>query len=557
MKHRKFKLLLAMAMLVFALLVVVGCRGDETPAQAPTTPAPAPATPTPQPDPQEPEEEEEPEPLHLTIHYHVGHSVFNEEWPAWQQAFAATNVWLTGTANPVATDGAEQFNLEAANQFPAHIYGGQSLMPQFKEFGMQGAFVALTDLIPVYAPNFYALMNQRPEIRAAITAPDGNIYHFPTLPDGLQEGARTWFIRQDWLDLLGLDVPNTVQELEDVMIAFRDEIPALIGVDRVWPYIDGNWHNVLRLANLWGARAYGNDNHAVRVAPREDSNEIYHTWTDPQFMYALQNISRWYGMGLIDESFITRGSGARNELLTQNAAGVIMDFPLSTAAFNDSAAIRDVIPDLSLLPMAPPINSLGRRMSEHERLPVQPHGWAISHTNPDPARTVQFMDFFYSEPGRALLSYGAEGYSWEFDSEGVRRFLPRVFEQTVQPDPTNYLRHEMGALRFLGYQQIFDYEREMANLQANMAFDINREGGPSWAVRQLPVLSFTADELQTINSIQPALNTFLNENIQRMILEDYTLIEAGWDAFVQQAIQLGRDELVAAYQSAFNRAFGF
>ena len=165
-----------------------------------------------------------------------------------------------------------------------------------------------------------------------------------------------------------------------------------------------------------------------------------------------------------------------------------------------------------------------------------------------------FFDFFFSEPGRALLSYGAQGYSWEFDDQGVRRFTERALAHEGRPNPTEYIRHEMGALRFIGYQQLFSYERELATPGARAAFEINY-GGP-FAIRQMPVLSFTPDELQTINTIQPALNTFLNENIQRFILEDWTLIEGQWDAFVQQTIQLGRDDLVAAYQSAFDRAFG-
>ena len=548
MKHL-MKVLSLAAVLVLAIVVMAGCGNNNQPSPA----TPAPVAPTPAPTatdttpPADPVEEAQ-ETLYLTFHYHLGHTIFDAEWPAWQQAFAHTNVVLEGTANPVATNAAEQFNLEAANQFPAHIYGGQQLASLFMQFGMQGAFLPLNDLIAEHAPNFTRILEEYPMVRAAITAPDGNIYHLPTLPDGLIEGARAWFIRQDWLDLLELDTPQTVQELEDVLVAFRDEIPPLIGEDYVWPYIDGNWHNVLRLANLWGARAYGHDAHAVRVVPREDSNEIYHAWTDPQFMYALQNISRWYGMGLIDQTFITRGGGARHELLSQNRGGVFLDFPVSSAAFNDNLA--ETIEGFNLVAMAPPANSFGQRVSEHQRLDVQPHGWAISHTNPDPVRTMQFMDFFYSDLGRTLLSFGAEGITFEFDANGDPQFLPYVFEQEVTP--TDVVRFEMGGLRFMGYKQLFEYERQMASPAARAAFDINRSG--EFAVRQLPVLSFTDDELRAINEIQPALNEFLAENIQSMILGDWQDIENVWDAFVAQTIQLGKEDLVAAYQSAFDRA---
>lgn len=487
------------------------------------------------------------DPIHLTIHYHTGNFVFNEEWPAWQQAFEHTGVFLTGTANPVATNGGEQFNLEAANMFPAHIYGGNNLAGQFMSFGMEGAFVPLNDLIERYAPNFNRILAENPSVRNAITAPDGNIYHFPTMPDGLLAG-RTWFIRQDWLDLLGLPHPDTVQELENTLIAFRDEIPALVGVDHVWPFMDDNWELMLRLTNLWGARTFGHDNLNVRIAPREDRDEVYHTFLEPQFMYAIENISRWYQIGLIDEQVFTRGGPTRHELLSTNTGGLVYHFPVSTAAFNDT--LRDIIPGFDLVPMRPPVNSQGQRVSEHQRIPVQNNGWAISHTNPHPAETVAFMDFFYSDLGRTLMMYGAEGISFEFDAQGNPQFLPFVFEQGVTP--TDVVRQEMGGLRFMGYQQIFQQELDLANPEAQDAMNMKMTG--NYTVRQLPLLNFTSDELAIVNEIQAPLNSFLNENIQSFILGDYTAIAGQWDNFVATAIQLGANDLVAVYQSAFERA---
>jgi len=439
--------------------------------------------------------------IDLTIHYHTNDFVFLDDWPIWAQIAEHTGVRLTGTANPIATNGEEQFNLEAANQFPANIYGGQNLANQFMSFGMQGAFVPLNDYIDSYAPNFAAILAENPSVRNAITAPDGNIYHFPTMPDGLQAG-RSFFIRQDWLDLLGREQPQTIQELEETLIAFRDEIPALIGVSNVWPYMDDNWEFMLRLTNLWGARTYGHDSLQVRVAPREDSDEIYHTFLEPQFMVGMQNISRWYQMGLIDEQVFTRGGPTRQELLSTNMGGMTYHFPVSTADFNTQ--LRDIIPGFNFVPMAPPINALGQRVNEHERLPVQPHGWAISHTNPYPAETVAFMDFLYSDLGRTLMCYGAEGITFEFDADGNPQFLPYVFEQGVTA--VEVIRNLMGGLRFMGYKQIFQYEIDLATPEARDAFAMSMTG--DYAVRQLPILNFTGDELATINSIQPALNSF-------------------------------------------------
>jgi len=560
---KKLKRILPISIILASMFLAACGGGEASPSADATTPPPADAT---TPAPGAPADQptallpgtatSEPvtdrEFLTLTIHYRTENQViFSDEWPAWQQASALTGIIFEPTANPVATDDMVEFNLQAANLFPAHIYGGANLAPLFMQFGMEGAFVPLNDLIDRYAPNFSRILDENPMIRNFITAPDGNIYFMPTIPDGLVEGGRAWFVRQDWLDLLGMDHPEDVWEFEAMLFAFRDEIPALIDVDYVWPYIDGNWHNTMRLANLFGARSFGQDNNAIRIAPREDVDEVFHTWTDDDFLFALENISRWYGEGLIDREFITRGGPARSELLSVNQAGTFYDFPVSSAAFNNLA---DVIDGFNLVAMRPPANIHGQRISEHQRLPVQPHAWAVSHSNPDPAATVRMMDFFYSYHGRTLLSFGAEGHTFEFGPDGQPRFLPYVWDQDVRPTPTDYIRFEMGALRHMGYMQLFDYERQLASPAALRAFEINY-GGP-YAVRQLPPLNFSAEELATIDDIRPGLNAFLNESIQSFILGDWEAIRGQWDAFIAQAHVLGLEEYVAAYQSAFLRAIG-
>ncbi|MCL2015794.1 MAG: hypothetical protein FWG68_06050 [Defluviitaleaceae bacterium] len=54
-------------------------------------------------------------------------------------------------------------------------------------------------------------------------------------------------------------------------------------------------------------------------------------------------------------------------------------------------------------------------------------------------------------------------------------------------------------------------------------------------------------------SWQKPLNTFLDENIQGFILGDWENIAGQWDSFVQQAIAMDANDLLAAYQSAFDR----
>ena len=46
------------------------------------------------------------------------------------------------------------------------------------------------------------------------------------------------FVRKDWLDKLGLAVPTTTQEFEDMLYAFKDNAELLLGddADKMIPY---------------------------------------------------------------------------------------------------------------------------------------------------------------------------------------------------------------------------------------------------------------------------------------------------------------------------------
>jgi len=537
---KKNRFLLALSALLVAMFVLVACGDDEPEVAdepgngAVERPAPEPVTP-----------DVDGEEILLTFHYHSGpNGVFIDDWPVWQQIAEHTGVRLTGTANPVADNAEEQFNLEAVSQFPADIYGGLNLGPLFMEYGMQGAFQPLNDLIDAYAPHIRALFDARPYIENFVTAPDGNIYFIPFVPDGTV--ARTMFIRQDWLDILGLDQPETVEALEEVLIAFRDEMPAHTGNDTIIPLFDDNWFTLIRYTTLWGARAFGNDIPANRIVPREDSDELYHAWLTDEFMVGIQNLSRWYQEGLIDPQIFTRGNTSRQELLSQNMGGMTMHFPVSTAAFNDTLA--DEVEGINFVAMAPPAGVDGRRVAENQRIPVQASGWAISHNNAHPEATMRMFDFLFAPGGRYLMSFGAEGETFDFVN-GEPIFNDSVFEQDM-PIP-NFLRDHMGSLRFLGYHQMFEYEVQIASPGAQHAFDLYGTG--EFFVRQLPPLSFSADEQAVIADIQSNLNAYLDENIQAMILGPWEDVEGNWESFVQGAIDMGADELVEALQSAFDR----
>lgn len=70
-------------------------------------------------------------------------------------------------------------------------------------------------------------LEDMPELKEAVTAPDGNIYClWKGLPAAEEESDYNYpfklFIYQPWLDAAGLAVPATIDEYREVLRYFRD-----------------------------------------------------------------------------------------------------------------------------------------------------------------------------------------------------------------------------------------------------------------------------------------------------------------------------------------------
>lgn len=86
--------------------------------------------------------------------------------------------------------------------------------------------VPLNDLIAEHAPNITEMLEASPEIKAAITAKDGNIYSLPTGKDQPQKAMEySVWINAEWCEKLGYELPTTTEEYVEVLKAFRDKDP--------------------------------------------------------------------------------------------------------------------------------------------------------------------------------------------------------------------------------------------------------------------------------------------------------------------------------------------
>lgn len=484
------------------------------------------------------------QPLKLTIHMHFRDKyVWNEDWPVAKELTRLTNITLVNTASKVATKSDEQFNLMMAFGDLPDIVGGNDLKDNFIRLGMEGAFLPLNALIDQYAPHLKAFFEQNPDIKQAIQAPDGKIYFIPYVPYGIV--SRGWWIRQDWLDKLGLKVPQTVDELYEVMKAFRDRDPNGNGKKDEIPYFNSNEYEVYRLVLLWGARSSGSNTSMDFLA---EDGKISHPFAEERFRQAIKHVAKWYAEGLIDKEIFTRRTRAREQLFSANLGGITHDWFASTGTYNHPKSMPARIPGFKLVAMAPPADINGNRFEEDSRKRVMPDGWAISHRNQHPVETIKLFDFYFSPAGIRLSNYGVEGVHYT-----MKDGKPIIKESLLTSGkPVSFQMYDIGAQIPLGFVMDPGYEEQWTPPSGLAGRDLYvRE---KYNLPQFMGVNMTPRERAVYDRYWPDLKTYMHEMAQRWVLGT-TDVDKSWPEYQRYLERNGFLKVLAVMQQAYDRQY--
>jgi putative aldouronate transport system substrate-binding protein len=111
----------------------------------------------------------------------------------------------------------------AAGDIPDAFMGIDFTRSQLFLYGQQGLFTDVDQYIGPYALNLQQAMKDYPDARKLVQAPDKKIYSFPNFNDCYHcraSNGRT-FLNTDWIEQVGLDVPETTDEFVELLRAFK------------------------------------------------------------------------------------------------------------------------------------------------------------------------------------------------------------------------------------------------------------------------------------------------------------------------------------------------
>ena len=213
----------------------------------------------------------------------------------------------------------DKISLEMANAstLPEFVFNAGFNDTDLQKYAKQGIILSLEDYIDEYMPNLSKVFEQAPEYRTMCTDEDGHIWALPWIEQlgyektAIQTVGDMSFINLDWLNFLGLEMPTTVDEFEQVLIAFRDNADALqkeFNIDgSVIPMScimnDGDQDPAI-LINGFG-EGYGDPDRGRHIAVT-DEGEVICVATTEGFKKGMQWLHKLYDEGLIDPEAFTQ-----------------------------------------------------------------------------------------------------------------------------------------------------------------------------------------------------------------------------------------------------------
>ncbi|MEK5319981.1 ABC transporter substrate-binding protein [Paenibacillus sp. FSL L8-0644] len=441
------------------------------------------------------------------------------------------------------TDFAEKKNLLlASGDLPDAFYGAGFTDYVLINYGKDGTIIPLENLIDQYAPNLKALLDRRPDIKLAITAPDGHIYGLPSWEENkLDTNPFFHVINKNWLDKLGLKLPQTLDEYTQALIAFKTKDPNGNGKADEIPLSFMHMQWCSDIAGIFGA--FGLPDNLEHRIVRE--GKVIFTATQPQYKEALKYIhDNWYKQGLIDPESFTQDAAQ------YLAKGKTPDETLGSYVWWE---VEEVVgpersKDYALLPPLKGPN--GDQMIGRNNGGGPGRGsFVITKENRYPAMTMRWIDQQYDPYMAAQIHWGPLDVVFKKDEKGklVNLPLPKgvsagEFRQKVAPGTGN-----PGVITFDDFGKVVDMEPR-AQKRAEY---LEKYYIPYMKKENYPSIFFEPDELDKINRIEPELIKYVNTQRGKFIVDGE--VDEKWDSYVKTLEKMGLNELMEIYQKGLDR----
>jgi putative aldouronate transport system substrate-binding protein len=454
-----------------------------------------------------------------------------------------TNIQLTFNTPPQESYEEKKNLAFASEELPDFFFHGELSSRDEAVYGTQGLIIPLEGLIDQYAPNLKKIFEDRPEVKATITAPDGHIYRLPVLSEDFNNYTPHLWTTKDMMAKAGAQsLPTSTNELYQVLTGMKTAGLVPLSAENMDAIRTKLIAPFGKLMSSPKEGFMGETDGKVEFVPATDAYKEYLTFANKLFTDKL-----------LDPEIFSHTSQEFNAKVKAGKVGMVAHIqPNGLYGYNGEAVAKnmEMIP-----PMTSPIND---NAIYQKKSGITQGTFAITKNNEHPEATIRMIDFLYSLRGSILVNTGI------LLSEEVMNDTSKVVD--IKTEYTNALRESIAKK----YDNDFEFvQKELTNFigpkytskeypskikppVANVFYDsqVAEKFEPVSKVA-IPQVSLSVDEQKETEIILTDLLTYVTEMEARFIFGEESLDK--WDDYIATMKQMRVDELVSIQQAAYDR----
>jgi putative aldouronate transport system substrate-binding protein len=427
-------------------------------------------------------------------------------------------------------------------------------------YGGQGIFVPLNDHLANNAPNLQQyVIPEYPIAQKITTMPGGEIFSMPYINDCFHchYNTQKMWMNTAWLSKLGLEMPQTTDAFEQVLLAFKgndpngngqpDEVP--LTAPPGWS-LDRFLMNPFQLSpgNPWLFRKDG------KVA----ASYLEEGWRD-----GVAYLSRLSQQQLLAVEAFTQNSDQVRQLGDNGRIGVAPGV-VAGSFITATEGTPGLWSEYQIMPALEGPTGLRQAFQDFDESHI-PNVFVVTNKCTDPALAVAWADGLYEWEATIRSIIGVPGKQWRLAEEGELGIdgeqarwaaIPQPEIQGETGDQTNSWSQLSPSYRNSKdrLSQAVVGERS-ANTEVILYEGCKNNLDPYSITEDQDLLRpiFTADEAVRVSDLGTVIGDFVSEQFAQGATGQIDF-EANWQAFQDQLKALGVEEYLNIHQQAHDRA---
>lgn len=444
------------------------------------------------------------------------------------------------------TDVKQQFSVMIASgdlpDMVSYMWGVPTDFPGGPERALGDGYITpLNDLIDNYAPNIKAYLEGNDVAQRALRTDSGKYYYIPNYVTSKEKNgdvSNGFVFRKDWLDDLGLPVPETLDDWYQTLKAFKEKKGATAPLTVSYTNFGRGLTNPFDIS----------------LGKMNDNGKVFYSYASEPYREFLTEMNKWFKEGILDSNVATVDAKTIDANMLNDKSGAAHLW--ISGVRNLITSGREKNPKFSLVGVKAPVKERGELPVWAARdSMVYNSGFAISEKSTKKELAMKLMDYGFTTEGRELMQFGIEGETFKIENGEY------VYTDLIMDNPDGlslsgakavYIRNTHNIPLFTGYEGL------RANYVAKDIYPECDEALINWGTINVEKRSGrggggTPSESETSEyaRLQTEISTYATEMMLKFIVGQEPL--ENFDAYVAELDKRGLPRYLEMSQIMYDR----